>query len=460
MFNFTSTTFIHGRDQFAANPSADGAKTQSSSVNTLWVQGPGLFKQDDVVAIYRNPYVNPVAGKLIVDVCGAYEKLKTAKVEVSKNTRFRLNFYLRRSGDVNSYYANDFVFKGKDFHYEWMGTKSAAAVAKMIKKINRLYGDIYMNVYVGKGDQALAAPEDCEVPETDENLIVFENDNFGLFTEATLEMWNEANSDCCTYREGGWVAIDEITQDSPVCDVEGPENCSLLDPTSTTTAAYLQDGKDTVKVVSSFGSGLDAEGSLFIIKCVNGTGTYEQLLRDLRLPTMENMGWNSLTNTMREMPIPGNKYVQYTLHLVTCRGILGGSAVGEVTHSKTTHVFFVPADCCACASGLDAAFLQAIKDAGMEKLLVDVVAGVVGDGKGAAGAEKTDHVKSPDKVTIPVHEEKEDTRTNDVVAKDGCCLVEEDSCDCEEEEGAGQNSGNGNSGNGGDGNDGSSAGKP
>ena len=46
---------------------------------------------------------------------------------------------------------------------------------------------------------------------------------------------------------------------------------------------------------------------------------------------------------------------------------------------------------------------------------------------------KTDHVKSPDKVTIPIHEEKEDTRTNDVVAKDGCCLVEEDSCDCEEE---------------------------
>jgi hypothetical protein len=82
---------------------------------------------------------------------------------------------------------------------------------------------------------------------------------------------------------------------------------------------------------------------------------------------MENLGYMSLTQQMNEMPIPGMKYVQYTLHYVTCRGILGGSAVGEVTHSKTTHVFFVPATCCDCANtpyvDVDTAFRTALQNA-------------------------------------------------------------------------------------------------
>jgi len=182
-----------------------------------------------------------------------------------------------------------------------------------------------------------------EVSEMDEiGKLVFVNDNFGMFTDAVLEVWQNGTSDCCTYQEGGWIPFDQIDLYDNVCVT----NCSATD-----CDTIMRGIKESPRHL------------LHIVDCVNGIGTYDQILRDLRLPTMENLAYGSLTQQMNEMPVPGNKYVQYTLHYVTCRGILGGSAVGEVTHSKTTHVFFVPADCCECAAGLDAAFQQALHNA-------------------------------------------------------------------------------------------------
>jgi len=113
-----------------------------------------LFRKENVVAIYRNPYVDPLAGRLIVDVataCIAIANDNTYTPSRGGKYQFRLKFSLRRTGDNNSYYARDEVFKGKDFVYEWVGDASttAAEVAKQIKKINRLYGDIYLDVHVG-----------------------------------------------------------------------------------------------------------------------------------------------------------------------------------------------------------------------------------------------------------------------------------------------------------------------
>jgi len=282
------------------------------------------------------------------------------------------------------------VFKGKDFHYEWTGNKTAAQLAKIFTKINKLYGDIYLKIYANG------------------NSLVFENDNYGLFTEATVEFWEDANSDCCTYREGQWRVLDELDLTAEVQFVQGDNNCSYLDPESSTIEANTAPQMNPY--VDSTNSELEAAGSLIIQKCVNGFGTYQQLMKDLRLPTAENDGPWSITAQQQELPVPGNKYVQYTLHYISCRGVLGGSALGEVTHSKTTHVFFVPADCCACANGLDADFLAALKDAGLEQLLVDVQAGVVGDGKKIA--EKTDPTVNPVTATQPVADEEAIAITN------------------------------------------------
>jgi len=183
--------------------------------------------------------------------------------------------------------------------------------------------------------------------EMDEaHKLVFVNDNYGMFTDATIQVWMDGYSDCCHYQEGGWVDVDTIDLYGSIC----VNNCTMLDCEEQTRGIKQSTG-----------------GLLNIVDCVNGVGTYDQILRDLRLPTMENLGYMSLTQQMNEMPIPGMKYVQYTLHYVTCRGILGGSAVGEVTHSKTTHVFFVPATCCDCANtpyvDVDTAFRTALQNA-------------------------------------------------------------------------------------------------
>lgn len=359
MFNFTTTTLIHSVDQFIANPSNNN---KFSSHNTLLVNGVNLFKKENVVAIYRNPYVAPLAGRLVVDIANVFRKAEELFPEdgVPSKMRFRLKFSLRRTGDNNSYYARDEVFKGKDFVYEWVGVSdtTAAQVAKQIKKINRLYGDIFLDVHTGTSadDQVLkdydgnsghfGTPIGTLTEKTEVEKLVFVNDNYGMFTDATIQVWMDGYSDCCHYQEGGWVDIDTIELYDSIC----VNNCTMLQCEEQTRGIK----ESPLKL-------------LHIVDCVNGVGTYDQILRDLRLPTMENLGYMSLTQQMNEMPIPGMKYVQYTLHYVTCRGILGGSAVGEVTHSKTTHVFFVPATCCDCENtpyvDVDTAFRTALETA-------------------------------------------------------------------------------------------------
>ncbi len=117
MFDFTTTTFVHNADMIEANPNA--AAHGENSENYLRI-GYHLFKYEDVAAIYKHPYTAPRNAKLIVDVEGF---MAAAGGSVK---RFKLDFYLRRSGDNNPFYSNDFVFKGKDFHYEWTSKETTA----------------------------------------------------------------------------------------------------------------------------------------------------------------------------------------------------------------------------------------------------------------------------------------------------------------------------------------------
>lgn len=70
-----------------------------------------------------------------------------------------------------------------------------------------------------------------------------------------------------------------------------------------------------------------------------GFGTYTQIIKDLRLPTMEAIRFGGINQ--EEMPILGAKYNQYTIYYCKDRGIMGSDAVGDTVTSKTTHVFFV-----------------------------------------------------------------------------------------------------------------------
>lgn len=70
-----------------------------------------------------------------------------------------------------------------------------------------------------------------------------------------------------------------------------------------------------------------------------GVGTYSWILHNLRLPTTAHTDAWSINQ--KEMPIPGAKYTQYTLHYCVDRGTLGLNAVGHQVTTATTHVFYV-----------------------------------------------------------------------------------------------------------------------
>lgn len=90
------------------------------------------------------------------------------------------------------------------------------------------------------------------------------------------------------------------------------------------------------------GEWVEVSATINNVPCNNGFGTYEQLLKDLRLPTMEARRWEAVNK--EELPIPGAKYDQYTIEYAVERGVMGTDAVGQLVKSKTTHVFFVKSD--------------------------------------------------------------------------------------------------------------------
>ena len=183
---------------------------------------------------------------------------------------YRINLYVRLSGSQNSYYANDMVFKGRPFVYEFKGNTTATDLVEIIKNINQLYGDKFLKVEVsGSG-------------------VKFTGDNYALFTIAKIEKFVQDNSVFPSINGGTWEEVSKGT----------------------------------------------------ITKCVNDFGTYDQILKDLRLPTMEARRWEAVNK--EELPIPGTLYNQYTIDYCVDRGILGTDAVGDVVKSLTHHVFFVP----------------------------------------------------------------------------------------------------------------------
>ena len=89
-----------------------------------------------------------------------------------------------------------------------------------------------------------------------------------------------------------------------------------------------------------FGDGQAVENA--VTPGTEGFGTYDQLIKDLRLPTSANLRWK---RTMEdEMPTPGALYTEYVLTYSVNRGIMGISAVGSEVTSRTTHVFWVKSD--------------------------------------------------------------------------------------------------------------------
>lgn len=114
---------------------------------------------------------------------------------------------------------------------------------------------------------------------------------------------------------------------------------------SATTSVYPDDQNQYKKVAEAV-----------ITNGKQGFGTYTQIMKDLRLPTLEALRFGS--PTAEELPVPGSLYTQYTLEYCKDRGIMGTDVVGGTATSITHHVMFVRQD-------LVTAFEQALTNASL-----------------------------------------------------------------------------------------------
>lgn len=266
------------------------------------------FNKDIVLDIQvKNPTPENLA-KVTFDIAKLKE-LVTADGQDTFAGSYRVALYIGLSmNSQDSFYANDYVYKGKPLYIEFPVTASdtPALVAKRIKKIADKY-------------TLFVAQEKIFNITVDGTKVAFEAVNgYQLIKKAVVQKFQEAPCGGCD-KEG---YLDIITG-VPVewtADDEG-----VVTPgTKTLDADGLRDLEDNEVAIEP---GLEAFGD------------YNWIIHNLRLPTLANTYFWSATKS--EMPVVGATYKQYIIRICKERDGIAGEVVGQRATSVTTHVLYV-----------------------------------------------------------------------------------------------------------------------
>lgn len=206
MFQYTNTIVLNSLKDVTTGL----AKIVGGS-DSIEVRRVNKFLKSNVSAMYKRAASDPVIGKAEFTITNPGAGI------------YRLKLYIRLSGSQNSYYSNDFVFKGKPFVYEFKiasdstpATDVAKEIKRVIDKIQAFYGDKYIKTEVAEN-----------------KLTIHGVDEYQLFTEAKIQKLNTAANNPLTNE-----VFEDVTKGT-------------------------------------------------ITKSVEGFGTYTHILKDLRLPTIE-----------------------------------------------------------------------------------------------------------------------------------------------------------------------------
>ena len=285
MFQFTTTNVINSNFEYGYTPT----DVEEDAKHTLWsadedsfhVKRVNNFKKANVVHIYKSEYTAPKKAVATLD-------LGTAGA--TEGDTYRLSIYIRLSQSLqSSYYANDMVFKGKPLSVEFTWKDSAATTAKAVEKL------------INKYEIAVYEKPIVKVTAEGSVLTIKATDQYQRFYTVEVEKYNPK--------------------------------------------AYHGMGDYTPVITAHEESHEDFDGTNKIEQGVEGFGTYEWLLHNLRLPTTARTRVFAINDD--ETPIAGAKYNEYVIHYCVNRGILGTNAVGDLVKSMTTHVFYVNQDVAA-----------------------------------------------------------------------------------------------------------------
>ena len=294
MFKFTTNTIINSLNDptFGNVPTtADGGETIKDHLR-FWVENAKdeagaadpivriakhfKFNKSNVVSIYERKHSDPVLFSATFDMSKVL-----AAFTASGDTKGvgRIVIYVRLSGSQNSFYSNDFVFKGKPFFIEFPITKTDTATTLATKVVS--LAKKYQNFT-------------CDFPlinisSTDGTVTISGIDEYQVLKIAELQ--------------------------------------------------YYDPDMDSYDCCAKFGDFDSVAEGVIVTQGKEGFGTFRQLMKDFRLPTAANTRWIAIAQD--DKPIPGASYNEYIINMCVDRGIMGGDAVGEVTKSYTTHVFYV-----------------------------------------------------------------------------------------------------------------------
>lgn len=279
MFQFTTTTVINSAKDYT-NPSVELFKGDSKYFD---VKRVNRFKVKNIRSVYKQDPVAQSNAKATIDMAKVKETLTANKA--TKGT-FRVEIYVHLAqSNNNPLYSNTWVVKGRPWTFEFSATSTEEAgdiVDKVIKMITKF------KLFTMDTEQLKATKESTK-------LVLTAQDPYQIFSKVELQYFDPnigTTTGCCTPR-GEYTPVENY----------GVTNVTTITPGN------------------------------------EGFGTFEWIMRNLRLPTAEQTRWNALYQDDR--PMVGATYTQYTLEYCENRGILGGDAVGEETKSVTTHVFFV-----------------------------------------------------------------------------------------------------------------------
>lgn len=322
MFNFTTQTVYNSIEKAVVNNKGDRvSKTANLIVNKVNTTNPAIrigntrFNLSDIEDIQvKNPTPESLA-KVEFDLT---KVLTAAGVTEDEAGIYRVALYVGLSmNSQDSFYSNDFVYKGKPLYIEFVANEgeTAATVAKRV-------------VANAKKFLLLSTQEPIFNVTADGNKVVFEGVNgYQQLRKAILQKYDAAayTVDCCS-TTGDF--LDKIIG-VPVAYELG---------TTGVAEAIKKDGKE-VKIDENGEQVALTDKEVAILPGLEAFGDYNWIIHNLRLPTAANTNFWAPTRT--EMPTVGQQYTQFIIRMVKQRDGIMGEIVGARGTSVTTHVLYV-----------------------------------------------------------------------------------------------------------------------
>lgn len=319
MFNFTTQTIFN--TIVKTTESEVRAKTAPKGYNIITkdgAHGPELrigntrFNKDNVLDIQIKNHTVESLAKVEFDL----DKMITLVTADNKDVQegnYRIIIYLGLSmNSQDSFYANDFVYKGKPLFIEFPVNASddSTAIAKRLVKIAERY-------------MLFTAQEKLLDVSADEGKVTFKAVNgYQVIKKAILQKYdpNARQIDCCN-NNGDFV---DVINGVPVTYTTNKDTGEVTPGTQTLDRDGLRDLADNEVAIEP---GLEAFGD------------YNWIIHNLRLPTLANTYFWAVTKS--EMPVVGGNYTQFIIRICAERDGIGGEVVGQRATSVTTHVLYV-----------------------------------------------------------------------------------------------------------------------